>query len=160
MFTGSKENVAHLLNEPNFELIRHDVVEPILLEIDQVYHLACPASPVHYKYNPIKTMKTGFIGTMNMLGLAKRCRARFLLTSTSEVYVTRRLTAKNIFYPPLHRFLRIYDLPRSLILTHAAVHFPAMETLWNTRRQRPTGATSIPSVNALVTTKESAQQSA
>ena len=86
MFTGSKENVAHLLNEPNFELIRHDVVEPILLEIDQVYHLACPASPVHYKYNPIKTMKTGFIGTMNMLGLAKRCRARFLLTSTSEVY--------------------------------------------------------------------------
>jgi UDP-glucuronate decarboxylase len=86
MFTGSKDNVSHLLNEPNFELIRHDVVEPILLEIDQVYHLACPASPVHYKYNPIKTMKTGFIGTMNMLGLAKRCRARFLVASTSEVY--------------------------------------------------------------------------
>mmetsp|Transcript_11581 Transcript_11581/g.32523 ORF Transcript_11581/g.32523 Transcript_11581/m.32523 type:complete len:265 (-) Transcript_11581:2802-3596(-) len=87
LFTGSKDNIAHLLKEPNFELIRHDVVEPILLEIDQVYHLACPASPVHYKYNPIKTMKTGFIGTMNMLGLAKRCKARFLLTSTSEVYV-------------------------------------------------------------------------
>lgn len=85
-FTGSKENVAHLLLRPNFELIRHDVVEPILLEIDQIYHLACPASPVHYKYNPIKTIKTGFIGTMNMLGLAKRCKARFLISSTSEVY--------------------------------------------------------------------------
>jgi UDP-glucuronate decarboxylase len=85
-FTGSKDNVAHLLGRANFEIIRHDVVEPILLEIDQIYHLACPASPVHYKYNPIKTLKTGFMGTMNMLGLAKRCRARFLLTSTSEVY--------------------------------------------------------------------------
>lgn len=85
-FTGSKDNVAHLLPCSNFEMIRHDVVEPILLEIDQVYHLACPASPVHYKYNPIKTMKTGFMGTINMLGLAKRCKARFLLTSTSEVY--------------------------------------------------------------------------
>jgi len=85
-FTGSKDNIKHLLGEPNFELIRHDVVEPILLEVDQIFHLACPASPVHYKYNPIKTTKTSFIGTMNMLGLAKRCRARFLLTSTSEVY--------------------------------------------------------------------------
>lgn len=85
-FTGSKDNVSHLLPHSNFEMIRHDVVEPILLEIDQVYHLACPASPVHYKYNPIKTMKTGFMGTINMLGLAKRCKARFLLTSTSEVY--------------------------------------------------------------------------
>ncbi|KAI8101500.1 hypothetical protein M9435_001606 [Picochlorum sp. BPE23] len=85
-FTGSKDNVAHLLPFSNFELIRHDVVEPILLEIDQVYHLACPASPVHYKYNPIKTMKTGFLGTINMLGLAKRCKGRFLLSSTSEVY--------------------------------------------------------------------------
>eukprot|EP00889_Picochlorum_renovo_P008968 jgi/Picre1/35998/NNA_003455.t1 len=85
-FTGSKDNVAHLFPFSNFELIRHDVVEPILLEIDQVYHLACPASPVHYKYNPIKTMKTGFLGAINMLGLAKRCKARFLLSSTSEVY--------------------------------------------------------------------------
>ena len=85
-FTGSKDNIAHLLGKTNFELIRHDVVEPILLEIDQVYHLACPASPVHYKYNPIKTIKTGFLGTLNMLGLAKRCRARFLISSTSEVY--------------------------------------------------------------------------
>lgn len=85
-FTGSKDNIRHLLDKPNFEVIRHDVVESILLEVDQVYHLACPASPVHYKYNPIKTIKTGFLGTMNMLGLAKRCRARFLLASTSEVY--------------------------------------------------------------------------
>ncbi|CAL8470053.1 g9595 [Coccomyxa elongata] len=85
-FTGSKENVAHLLGKTNFELIRHDVVEKLLLEVDQIFHLACPASPVHYKYNPIKTIKTSFIGTMNMLGLAKRTRARFLLTSTSEVY--------------------------------------------------------------------------
>eukprot|EP01026_Neomeris_dumetosa_P034623 TRINITY_DN2778_c0_g1_i1.p2 TRINITY_DN2778_c0_g1~~TRINITY_DN2778_c0_g1_i1.p2 ORF type:complete len:346 (-),score=29.20 TRINITY_DN2778_c0_g1_i1:295-1332(-) len=85
-FTGSKDNVAHLLDCTNFELIRHDVVERILLEVDQVYHLACPASPIHYKYNPIKTLKTSFVGTMNMLGLAKRCRARFLISSTSEVY--------------------------------------------------------------------------
>ncbi|KAL3139472.1 UDP-glucuronic acid decarboxylase 2 [Trebouxia sp. C0009 RCD-2024] len=85
-FTGSKENVKHLLGKSNFEIIRHDVVESILLEVDQIYHLACPASPIHYKYNPIKTLKTSFLGTMNMLGLAKRTRARFLLTSTSEVY--------------------------------------------------------------------------
>ena len=74
------------MGKPNFEIIRHDVVEPILLEVDQIYHLACPASPVHYKYNPVKTIKTNVMGTMNMLGLAKRTRARFLLTSTSEVY--------------------------------------------------------------------------
>lgn len=85
-FTGSKENIAHHIGNPRFELIRHDVVEPILLEVDQVYHLACPASPVHYKFNPVKTIKTNVIGTLNMLGLAKRVKARFLLTSTSEVY--------------------------------------------------------------------------
>ena len=85
-FTGRKANVAHLLDKPNFEMIRHDIVEPILLEVDQIYHLACPASPVHYKHNPIKTVKTSFIGTMNMLGLAKRVGARFFLASTSEVY--------------------------------------------------------------------------
>ncbi|KAL7095703.1 hypothetical protein ACP275_10G040700 [Erythranthe tilingii] len=85
-FTGRKENVVHLFGNPRFELIRHDVVEPILLEVDQIYHLACPASPVHYKYNPIKTIKTNVMGTLNMLGLAKRIGARFLLTSTSEVY--------------------------------------------------------------------------
>lgn len=85
-FTGSKENIQHHIGKPNFEMIRHDVVEPILLECDQVYHLACPASPVHYKFNPVKTIKTNVIGTLNMLGLAKRVKARFLLTSTSEVY--------------------------------------------------------------------------
>ncbi|GMH36214.1 hypothetical protein BSKO_04082 [Bryopsis sp. KO-2023] len=85
-FTGSKENIKHLIGKSNFELIRHDVVEPILLEVDQIFHLACPASPIHYKYNPIKTTKTSVLGTMNMLGLAKRTRARFLISSTSEVY--------------------------------------------------------------------------
>ncbi|EFJ30517.1 hypothetical protein SELMODRAFT_267191 [Selaginella moellendorffii] len=80
-FTGRKENVMHHFGNPRFELIRHDVVEPLLLEVDQIYHLACPASPVHYKFNP-----TNVVGTLNMLGLAKRIGARFLLTSTSEVY--------------------------------------------------------------------------
>ncbi|XP_020574396.1 UDP-glucuronic acid decarboxylase 1-like [Phalaenopsis equestris] len=85
-FTGRKDNLVHHFGNPRFELIRHDVIEPILLEVDQIYHLACPASPVHYKYNPIKTIKTNVMGTLNMLGLAKRIGARFLLTSTSEVY--------------------------------------------------------------------------
>jgi len=85
-FTGSKKNIVAFMENPNFELIRHDVVEPILLEVDQVYHLACPASPVHYQNNPIKTLKTSVLGTLNMLGLAKRVKARILLSSTSEVY--------------------------------------------------------------------------
>lgn len=85
-FTGRKENVMHHFGNPRFEMIRHDVVEPLLLEVDQIYHLACPASPVHYKFNPVKTIKTNVVGTLNMLGLAKRIGARFLLTSTSEVY--------------------------------------------------------------------------
>lgn len=85
-FTGRKENVMHHFSNPQFELIRHDIVEPLLLEVDQIYHLACPASPVHYKHNPVKTIKTNVVGTLNMLGLAKRVGARFLLTSTSEVY--------------------------------------------------------------------------
>lgn len=85
-FTGRKENLAHQAGNPALEVIRHDVVEPILLEVDQIYHLACPASPVHYKHNPVKTIKTNVMGTLNMLGLAKRVGARFLLTSTSEVY--------------------------------------------------------------------------
>ena len=85
-YTGKKQNLLPWLDNPNFELIRHDITEPIRLEVDQVYHLACPASPVHYQYNPIKTVKTNVIGTLNMLGLAKRVKARFLLASTSEVY--------------------------------------------------------------------------
>jgi UDP-glucuronate decarboxylase len=85
-FTGTKENLRHLLVQPYLELIRHDVVEPIMLEVDQIYHLACPASPVHYQYNPVKTIKTNVMGTLNMLGLAKRVKARILLASTSEIY--------------------------------------------------------------------------
>ncbi|MGA2409534.1 MAG: UDP-glucuronic acid decarboxylase family protein [Candidatus Binataceae bacterium] len=85
-FSGKRANVAHLIGQPNFELLRHDVVEPILLEVDRIFHLACPASPVHYQYNPVKTIKTSVMGTINMLGLAKRVRARILLSSTSEVY--------------------------------------------------------------------------
>jgi UDP-glucuronate decarboxylase len=85
-FTGRRENVAHLLDNHRFELLRHDVIEPILLEVDQIYNLACPASPVHYQYNPVKTVKTCVLGTINMLGLAKRVRARILQASTSEVY--------------------------------------------------------------------------
>ncbi len=86
LFTGAKRNLLHLRDNPNFEFIRHDVTEPLLLECDQLYHLACPASPVHYQYNPIKTIKTNVTGTINMLGVAKRTRSRFLLASTSEVY--------------------------------------------------------------------------
>jgi UDP-glucuronate decarboxylase len=85
-FTGHKRNIRHWLDNPYFELIRHDITEPIRLEVDQIYHLACPASPVHYQYNPVKTIKTNVLGTLNMLGLAKRVNARFLLASTSEVY--------------------------------------------------------------------------
>ena len=85
-YTGSKDNIRHLIGSDRFELIRHDVIEGILLEVDRIYHLACPASPVHYQYNPVKTIKTSVMGTINMLGLAKRIRAPLLLASTSEVY--------------------------------------------------------------------------
>eukprot|EP00516_Mucochytrium_quahogii_P011650 CAMPEP_0203787914 /NCGR_PEP_ID=MMETSP0100_2-20121128/2521_1 /ASSEMBLY_ACC=CAM_ASM_000210 /TAXON_ID=96639 /ORGANISM=" , Strain NY0313808BC1" /LENGTH=337 /DNA_ID=CAMNT_0050690529 /DNA_START=44 /DNA_END=1053 /DNA_ORIENTATION=+ len=85
-FTGQRLNVTDLLDKPNFELIRHDVTEPFHAEVDQIYNLACPASPVHYQYNPIKTMKVSLLGAMNMLGLAKRTKARVLQASTSEVY--------------------------------------------------------------------------
>lgn len=85
-FTGSISNIQHLMGENNFEFIRHDVTKEILLEVDQIYHLACPASPKDYQFNGIKTIKTNILGTMNMLGLAKRCGARILLSSTSEVY--------------------------------------------------------------------------
>ena len=85
-FTGTKRNVEKLLGNHRFELVRHDIVEPILLEVDQIYNLACPASPIHYQYNPVKTVKTSVMGAINMLGLAKRVRARILQASTSEVY--------------------------------------------------------------------------
>ena len=85
-FTGSKHNVIHLIDNPYFELIRHDVTEPFFIEVDEIYNLACPASPIHYQYNPIKTIKTSVMGAINMLGLAKRIRAKILQASTSEVY--------------------------------------------------------------------------
>ena len=85
-FTGSRSNVAHLTGEPHFEILRHDIVQPVLLEVDEIYNFACPASPIHYQYNPVKTIKTNVIGTINMLGIAKRVRARILQASTSEVY--------------------------------------------------------------------------
>ncbi|WP_333575751.1 UDP-glucuronic acid decarboxylase family protein [Sphingobacterium sp.] len=85
-FTGDKSNIVHLLQNPYFELVRHDVTEPFLAEVDEIYNLACPASPVHYQYNPIKTIKTSVMGAINMLGLAKRVNARVLQASTSEVY--------------------------------------------------------------------------
>ncbi|MGI9165257.1 MAG: UDP-glucuronic acid decarboxylase family protein [Pyrinomonadaceae bacterium] len=85
-FTGRRENIFHLLDHRSFELLRHDVIEPVLVEVDQIYNLACPASPIHYQYNPVKTVKTSVMGMINMLGLAKRVRARILQASTSEVY--------------------------------------------------------------------------
>ncbi|MDD5674929.1 MAG: SDR family oxidoreductase [Chitinivibrionales bacterium] len=85
-FTGSKKNITHLLDKKNFELVRHDITMPIFLEVDRIYNLACPASPVHYQYNPVKTIKTSVMGAINVLGLAKRVKARVLQASTSEVY--------------------------------------------------------------------------
>ena len=85
-FTSQKSNVAHLLGRGNFELIRHDITQPLWLEVDEIYNLACPAAPGHYQYNPIKTMKTSVMGAINLLGMARRCRAKILQASTSEVY--------------------------------------------------------------------------
>ena len=85
-FTGAKRNIKHLISRPNFELIRHDLVHPIFLEVDEIYNLACPASPIHYQYNPVKTVKTSVMGAINMLGVAKRVGAKILQASTSEVY--------------------------------------------------------------------------
>ena len=85
-FTGSKRNISHLLGKPSFELIRHDLVQPIFVEVDEIYNLACPASPIHYQYNPVKTVKTSVMGAINMLGLAKRVKAKILQASTSEIY--------------------------------------------------------------------------
>jgi UDP-glucuronate decarboxylase len=86
LFTGNKANILHLMENSNFEFIRHDIIDPILLEVDQIFNMACPASPVHYQHNPIKTVKTSVLGVLNMLGLAKRVKARMLQASTSEVY--------------------------------------------------------------------------
>ena len=93
-FTGRKINIQSWIGHPNFELTRHDVTEPIKLEIDRIWHLACPASPIHYQFNPVKTAKTNFLGTYNMLGLARRTKAPFLLASTSKSMVTLRFIRK------------------------------------------------------------------
>src|SRR3970040_1796628 len=85
-FTSQKTNVAHLLKHPNFDLVRHDITHPLVLDVDQIYNLARPAAPGHYQYNPIKTMKTSVLGAIHTLGIAKRCRAKILKASTSEVY--------------------------------------------------------------------------
>ena len=86
LFTGTKKHIAHLLGKPNFELIRHDLTQPIFLEVDEIYNLACPASPIHYQHNPVKTIKTSVMGAIHMLGMAKRVKAKILQASTSEVY--------------------------------------------------------------------------
>ena len=97
-YTGKKKNIRQLINNPNFELIRHDITKPISLEVDRIWHLACPASPVHYQHNPIKTSKISFMGTYNMLGLAKRTGAKFLLASTSEIYGDPEVTPQKESY--------------------------------------------------------------
>ncbi len=98
-FTGNKLNIARWIDHPNFELIRHDVTEPIKLEVDRIWHLACPASPIHYQNNPVKTAKTSFLGTYNMLGLARRVKARLLMASTSEVYGNPQVHPQPESYP-------------------------------------------------------------
>jgi UDP-glucuronate decarboxylase len=97
-FTGSKRNIVHLIKEPYFELIRHDITMPFFIEVNEIYNLACPASPVHYQYNPIKTVKTSVMGTINMLGLAKRIKAKLLQASTSEVYGDPKLHPQPEYY--------------------------------------------------------------
>ena len=97
-FTGNKENITHLLNVPHFELIRHDIINPIYLEVDEIYNLACPASPVHYQFNPIKTIKTNVMGVINVLGIAKRTKAKVLQASTSEIYGDPEVHPQNESY--------------------------------------------------------------
>ena len=97
-FSGSKDNIRHLLDHSYFELIRHDIIHPLFIEVDQIYHLACPASPIHYQQNAIKTVKTNVMGTINMLGLAKRTKARILLASSSEVYGDAKVHPQNEAY--------------------------------------------------------------
>jgi len=97
-FTGNKDNIVHLLGHPHFELIRHDIINPIYLEVDEIYNLACPASPVHYQYNPIKTIKTSVMGSINVLGIAKRTKAKILQASTSEIYGDPEVHPQNESY--------------------------------------------------------------
>lgn len=97
-FTGTKQNIAHLLGKPNFELVRHDLAQPVFLEVDEIYNLACPASPIHYQHNPVKTVKTSVLGAIHMLGLAKRVKAKILQASTSEIYGNPLIHPQNEAY--------------------------------------------------------------
>jgi UDP-glucuronate decarboxylase len=108
-FTSQKTNVSHLLDRPNFELIRHDVTLPIFLEVDQIYNMACPAAPGHYQYNPIKTVKTSVLGAINMLGIAKRCGARILQASTSEIYGDPEVHPQPSLWTTTARTVLIYE---------------------------------------------------
>ena len=129
-FTGRRENVFHLMDSRRFELVRHDVIEPILLEVEQIYNLACPASPVHYQYNPVKTVKTNVMGTINMLGLAKRVRARILQASTSEVYGDPQVHPQPESYWGHVNPVGIrscYDSATEILTEHGWVPFPALQ---------------------------------
>lgn len=129
-FTGRKQNVEHLRGNPRFELIRHDIIEPVLLEADQIYNLACPASPVHYQFNPVKTVKTNVLGTLNMLGLAKRVRARILQASTSEVYGDPHVHPQREEYWGNVNTVGVrscYDAQTEILTENGWVAFPALQ---------------------------------
>ena len=129
-YTGTKRNILQWLDSPNFELVRHDVTEPIRLEVDQVYHLACPASPIHYQFNPVKTIKTNVLGTLYMLGLAKRVKARFLLASTSEVYGDPEVHPQTEDYRGNVNCIGIrscYDPETEILTEHGWVRFPDLQ---------------------------------
>ena len=138
-FTGRKKNVLHWVSHPNFQLINHDVVEPIMLEVDQIYHLACPASPPHYQYNPVKTIKTSTMGTLNMLGLAKRVEARILLTSTSEVYgdpeVHPQVRLFNLRSDELRRL--VWDTIIASVISYVMSLLPTLASLLSPPTQTP-----------------------
>jgi hypothetical protein len=145
-FTGQRKNVEHWMHHPHFTLVVHDVTEPIMLEVDEIYHLACPASPPHYQYNPVKTIKTSTMGTINMLGLAKRVKAKILLTSTSEVSLRRIALC-------FFAFNRVFTIIS--FLANAKLDHRSMETPKSTPSPNRTGAMSIPSDPVHATTKES-----
>jgi len=128
-FTGRRQNIRHLLDNHSFELIRHDVIEPVLLEVDQIYNLACPASPIHYQYNPVKTVKTNVMGTINMLGLAKRVGARILQASTSEVYGDPEINPQvESYYGNVNPvgIRSCYDEKTEILTEHGWIPFPEL----------------------------------
>ncbi|HKS27241.1 MAG TPA: NAD-dependent epimerase/dehydratase family protein [Pyrinomonadaceae bacterium] len=142
-FTGRRENIIHLLDNHHFELLRHDVIEPVLLEVDQIYNLACPASPIHYQYNPVKTVKTNVMGTINMLGLAKRVRARILQASTSEVYGDPEVHPQTEDYWGHVNCIGIrscYDDETEILTEHGWVPFPELRPGVRVATLNPQGA--------------------